>query len=87
MQGFWQGACVVSDPSLAGPVFKSGEHFLEDNLRHLPELLKWLLGTSAGQAKMSDIARAGHKRALSTGARAAMLIPMLNALTGVIERR
>jgi hypothetical protein len=80
LQGFWQGACVVSDPSFADPVFASGEHFLEEATRHLPELLRWLLGTREGQTKMSEIAAAGYQRAASPAARAAMLLPMLRAL-------
>lgn len=85
MQGFWQSACVVSDPSLADPVFRPSEHFLEENARHLPELLDWLLGTEDGRKKMEGIAKAGHEHAKSLPARAAMLIPMLTALRSVVR--
>ena len=84
MQGFWQGACVVSDPGLPDPVFTSGVHFLEENIRHLPELLHRLLGTPDGQKKMNEIAVAGHRQAVGSGARAAMLLPMLHELQQVI---
>jgi hypothetical protein len=84
LQGFWQGACVVSDPCFADPVFVSGEHYLDEATRHLPELLDWLLGASDGQSKMSEIAAAGYRRAISPMARAAMLAPMLTALQGVV---
>jgi hypothetical protein len=80
MQGFWQGACVVSDPCFPDPFFISGTHFLEEATRHLPELLHWLLGTPDGQSKMNEIAAAGHCRAISHEARTAMLAPMLTAL-------
>jgi hypothetical protein len=74
MQGFWQGACVVSDPCFSDPFFVSGTHFLEEATRHLPELLHSLLGTPDGQSKMNEIARAGHCRAISHEARSAMLV-------------
>ncbi len=80
MQGFWQGACVVSDPSLPNPIFKPNNHFLEENIRHLPELLHWLLGTSDGRMKIEHIAEAGQSRARSRAARTAMLLPMLSSL-------
>jgi hypothetical protein len=80
MQGFWQGACVVSDPGLPDPIFSSGTHFLEENIRHLPELLHWLLGTPDGRTKMDEIAAAGHRQAVRPATKAAMLAPMLDAL-------
>jgi hypothetical protein len=86
MQGLWQGACVVSDPGLKDPVFHSGEHFLEENIRHLPELLEWLLGSPQGRAKMEQVAATGYLRATSDSARAAMLAPMLDALTQELRR-
>lgn len=83
MRGFWQGACVVSDPGLPDPVFRSGVHFLEEAIPQLPELLHWLLGTPEGQTKMSEVAAAGHRQAISPQARAAMVLPMLTALREV----
>ena len=80
MQGFWQGACVVSDPCFPDPVFTSGVHFLEEATRHLPELLDWLLGTPDGQTKMNEIAAAGYGRAVSPAVKVAMLAPMMTAL-------
>jgi hypothetical protein len=84
MQGFWQGACVISDPSLPDPVFTSDSHFLEENTRHLPDLLHWLLGTPEGQSRMAEVAAAGYERARSPAARAAMLVPMLNSLGDLV---
>ena len=83
MQGFWQGACVVSDPGLPGPFFRSGLHFLEEAIPQLPELLHWLLGTPEGRTKMGEVAAAGHRQAISPRARAAMVLPMLTALREV----
>lgn len=87
MRGFWQGACVVSDPGLPDPLFSPGRHFLEENVRHMPELVDWLLGTAEGRAKIDEIGAAGHARAIE--ARPAMLVPMLNSLrelAGISER-
>jgi hypothetical protein len=83
MQGFWQGACVVSDPGLPDPFFRSGVHFLEEAIPQLPELLHWLLGTPEGETKMSEVAAAGHRQAISPRARAAMVLPTLTALREV----
>jgi hypothetical protein len=83
MRGFWQGACVVSDPGLPDPFFRSGVHFLEEAIPQLPELLHWLLATPEGQTKMSEVAAAGHRQAISPQARAAMVLPMLTALREV----
>src|SRR4029077_19619078 len=33
LQGFWQGACVVSDPCLPHPIFEPGVHYLEESVR------------------------------------------------------
>jgi hypothetical protein len=84
MQGFWQGACVVSDPSLPDPVFSPDRHFLEENFRHLPELIRWLLGTAEGRAKMDEVGAAGYDHARSPAARAVMLVPMLNSLRDLV---
>jgi hypothetical protein len=71
---------VVSDPSFPDPIFNSGKHFLEESTRHLPDLLRWLLDSSEGREKMSEVATAGHSRAISSTARASVLVPMLEAL-------
>jgi hypothetical protein len=85
MQGFWQGACVVSDPSLPNPLFTPGEHLLEESPRHMAELLDWLLGNAEGLQKMEAIAKAGFKRATDSAARAALLVPMLEAFCKQFE--
>ena len=75
---------MVSDPSLPDPVFSAGRYFLEENSRHLPELIRWLLGTVEGRAKMDEVAAAGYDHARSPAARAAMLVPMLNSLRDLV---
>jgi hypothetical protein len=85
LQGFWQGACVVSDPSLQNPYFREAEHFLEENVRHMPELLRWLLETRDGHAKMNDVSVSAHKHARSPTARVAMLLSLLSSLRAVLN--
>jgi hypothetical protein len=84
MPGLWQGACVVSDPGLPGPVFAPGSHYIEEAVRHLPDLLRWLLGTIEGRVKMNEVAAAGHSQAAGAAA-TAMLLPMLHSLQEVMN--
>jgi len=79
LQGFWQGACVVSDPSLPNPLFQPGIHYLEENCRHLGELIRWLLSSDDGRRKLSEIEHAGFKQASSLGRMAVTLAPALSA--------
>ena len=84
MPGLWQGACVVSDPGLRGPLFAPGSHYIEEAVRHLPDLLHWLLGTIEGRVKMNEVAAAGHSQAAGAAA-TAMLLPMLHSLQEVMN--
>jgi hypothetical protein len=85
LQGFWQGACVVSDPSFPNPHFRGGDHFLEENIRQLPELLRWLLETREGRAKMNAVSVAAHTHARSATARESALLPFLSSLRAVLN--
>lgn len=85
LQGFWQGTCVVSDPSLPHPLFYAGEHLLEENVRHLPELLHWLLETREGRTRMNEVSIAAHTHARSPATNAAMLVPMLSSLQALLK--
>jgi hypothetical protein len=85
LQGFWQGTCVVSDPSLPNPCFRVGEHFFEENVRHVPELLRWLLDTSEGNAKMQEASIAAYNQARSTTTRATTLLQLLSSLRAVLN--
>jgi tetratricopeptide (TPR) repeat protein len=79
MQGFWQGACVVSDPSLPSPIFEPGVHYLEDNVRQIGELIRWLLETQEGREKLNATRMTGYDRACGLGSMRVALAPVLNA--------
>jgi hypothetical protein len=79
LRGFWQGACVVTDPGLPSPVFVPGIHYLEESARHLPELIRWLLMTEDGRSKLDSTRRAGYLRATTLGSMEAALAPVLPA--------
>jgi tetratricopeptide (TPR) repeat protein len=79
MQGFWQGACVLSDPGLANPIFESGVHYLEEDVRHIAELARWLLGTREGRDTLETTRMAGYRRATELGAMRVALSPVLSS--------
>jgi hypothetical protein len=79
MQGFWQGACVLSDPGLPNPIFKSGVHYLEESVRHTGELARWLLGTMEGRQTLETTRTAGYRRATELGSMRVALAPVLNS--------
>lgn len=54
-QGMAAGALVVTDPCLPHPRFQPGVHFLEENERHIPDLLEWLINTADGRARASAV--------------------------------
>jgi hypothetical protein len=60
-QGIWQKAVVVSNPCLAHPIFKPGEHFFEESLSRIPKLLAWLLDTEEGRAEADRVRRAAFE--------------------------
>ncbi|WP_456849032.1 hypothetical protein [Bradyrhizobium sp. USDA 4504] len=57
MQGMWHGALVVTNRCLPHPVFKPGEHFLEETVPRIPKLLEWLVTTSEGQREGERVRR------------------------------
>ena len=79
LRGFWQGACVVTDPCLPNPVFAAGIHYLEESARHIPELVRWLLLTEDGRSKLDSTRRAGYQRAQTLGSMRVALAPVLDA--------
>ena len=85
MHGFWQGACVVSDPGLSSPIFGAGAHYLEENLRHIGELMRWLLDTEEGRGKLDRTRIAAYERARSVGSMHVALMPVLDAFAAELR--
>jgi hypothetical protein len=84
LQGFWQGACVVSDPGLPNPLFDPNVHYFEENLRNIGELLRWLLESAEGRDKLDRTRRAGYERARTLGSMRVALAPVLDAFAGLL---
>ena len=59
IRGFWQKTLVVSEPSSYHPPgVEPGVHLLEAELRHIPELLGWLLDTEEGRKTVDSVRHA-----------------------------
>jgi hypothetical protein len=85
MHGFWQGACVVSDPGLSSPIFEAGVHYLEENLRHIGELMRWLLEAPEGRDKLDRTRIAAFERARTVGSMHVALAPVLDAFAAELD--
>ena len=85
LQGFWQGACVVSEPNLPNPIFEAGEHYLEENVRHIGELIRWLLSTGEGRQKLNETRLRGYQQARGLGSMEVALAPVLNAFRQMVS--
>ena len=86
LQGFWQGACVVSEPCLPSPIFDPGVHYLEENARSVGELIDWLLSTKEGREKLDATRIAGHEQARTLGSMEVALAPVFNAFKQLLAR-
>ena len=53
--GMCSGSLVVSDPCLPHPDFIANEHYLQENARHIPDLLEWLLTTEDGAREANRV--------------------------------
>ncbi len=53
--GMCTGSLVVSDPCLPHPDFVANEHYLQENARHIPDLLEWLLKTEDGASEANRV--------------------------------
>lgn len=63
--GMCSGSLVVSDPCLPHPDFVANEHYLQENARHIPDLLEWLLRTEDG-AREAERVRANVDSLITT---------------------
>lgn len=55
LQGMAHGAVVVTDECLDHPIYKDGVHYLTESVRHIPDLIEWLLNSDDGNNKLSEI--------------------------------
>jgi hypothetical protein len=85
LQGFWQGACVVSEPNLPNPMFEPGEHYLEESTRHVGELIRWLLSTSDGRQRLDTTRIRGYEQACGVGSMQVALAPVLDAFRQLLS--
>jgi hypothetical protein len=85
LRGFWQGAGVVSDPGLPNPIFEPGVHYLEEDLHHLGELIRWLLETDEGREKLDATRLAGYEHARKLGSMHVALAPVLEEFAALLH--
>jgi UDP-N-acetylmuramate--L-alanine ligase len=62
--GFMQGACVVTETASAVPHLIPGEHYLQTDLQHIPELVKWLLQDEEGCQTLELVRAKGYEAAV-----------------------
>jgi tetratricopeptide (TPR) repeat protein len=84
LQGFWQGACVVSEPNLPDPIYVAGEHYFEENVRHIGELIRWLLSTEDGRRTLDETRTRGYQQARGLGSMEVALAPVLDAFRQMV---
>jgi SAM-dependent methyltransferase len=53
--GMCSGSLVVSDPCLPHPSFVANEHYLQENMRRIPDLMEWLLTTEDGSREAERV--------------------------------
>jgi hypothetical protein len=78
-------AWVVSERGLFSPSFDADVHYLEASLRHISELLGWLLETEEGREKLDRTRRAGYQRACGVGSMRVALAPVLEAFAAQLR--
>lgn len=64
--GFMQGACVVTETVSRIPHLVPGEHYLQADLQHIPELVKWLLDDTQGRQTLESVRVKGYQKALQS---------------------
>jgi hypothetical protein len=80
--GIWQKAAVVSNPCLAHPIFKPGEHFFAESLSRIPKLLAWLLDTEQGRAEADRVRQAAFETLVQRCPLRASTVALLRFLQG-----
>ncbi|KXV70825.1 hypothetical protein AD951_02175 [Acetobacter malorum] len=54
-QGMASGSVIVTEECFPHPLYKSGEHYLTETPRHMPNLIEWLIRTEDGQKEAARI--------------------------------
>lgn len=62
LQGIWQRALVVTEPTTAQTSFVAGEHFLAAPCDELADLIDWILGTRQGMQVAERVRDQGYRR-------------------------
>ncbi|MBM9403611.1 hypothetical protein JUN65_18740 [Gluconacetobacter azotocaptans] len=70
-QGMAMGTAVVTDPCLPHPRFRPGVHYFQENARHIPNLVDWLLRDPEGQRQAAEVAHNARDAACSPAPRRA----------------
>lgn len=55
LQGMACGSVVVTDECLEHPIYKNNIHYMTESVRHIPDLIEWLLNTVEGKCKLNEI--------------------------------
>jgi hypothetical protein len=81
-QGMAAGSLVISDNCLTHGDFKPGVHYLETELRHIPNLLDWLLKTPEGANEAERVRRNALQLLADEFSPAQAAAPLAAFLTG-----
>lgn len=79
--GMASGAVVVSDSCLPHPLYKANENFLQEEARHLPNIVDWVLNTPDGRAVAEKIAANNLELLRDRNRRRARVMALLNFIT------
>lgn len=55
LQGMACGSVVVTDECLDHPLYKDGVHYLTESVRHIPDLIDWLINSQDGFMKLVEV--------------------------------
>ena len=79
MQAFWHRTLVVTEPCFPHPVFRAGEHYLEEAPRHIPHLVEWLVRSPEGEARAEEIRTRAFQTLVSSGTARSAVLTLLRA--------
>lgn len=85
VMGFLNRTLVVSDPCIPHPLFKPGEHYLEESTGRIPKLIDWILTTNEGRdlaEKIRSNAFITYRNSVSLKKQATKLANFLSEING-----